>query len=243
MSYGIKQRFKPNPTHNPIHRRKLILQRPSLRKKEGADEVEGGLEDFHVLVINSSQAMAKEITMQLTLAIPGCSIMYAPTLELARLLIRRREIQLVVSSPILPDGSIAKLKDVLEKLRDPPDVVVVGNVTIDSADVLGDSVYDMAALRRLGRQKIKEKMATQKVSSETEKLEDTISTLGADLRNDLNNPLQEIVAMVYVAQKCHGEANPATDQALVAIDKAAKNMAEVVTGLEDKIKNAVRDVP
>ena len=69
---------------------------------------EGG-SGYSVLVINSSQEMAREITKELTLGIPGCSIMYAPTIELARWIIKRRAIDLVVSCPVLPDGSIIKL--------------------------------------------------------------------------------------------------------------------------------------
>jgi uncharacterized protein YaaW (UPF0174 family) len=64
-----------------------------------------------------------------------------------------------------------------------------------------------------------------------------IRSLGADLRNDLNNPLQEIVAMVFVA-KASGESS-ATSTALEAIDKAAQNLAGVVKGLETRILGAV----
>ena len=69
---------------------------------------------------------------------------------------------------------------------------------------------------------------------------ETISSLGADLRNDLNNPLQEIVAMLFVAKAGGPVANGPTAQALDAIDRAAKNMASVVKTLEDKIRRAVQ---
>lgn len=54
--------------------------------------------EVNVLVINDSQDMAKEMSMQLTLALPGCSITYAPTIELAKWILGRRSINLVVSA-------------------------------------------------------------------------------------------------------------------------------------------------
>ena len=106
--------------------------------------------DVNVLVINDSHDMAKEITMQLTLALPGCSITYAPTIELAKWILCRRKISLVVSSPLLPDGGIARLRDSLQKLQSPPDVVVVGDLALRSAELFGDSRYEFAAVRRIG---------------------------------------------------------------------------------------------
>jgi signal transduction histidine kinase len=67
----------------------------------------------------------------------------------------------------------------------------------------------------------------------------TISNLGADIRNDLNNPLQEIVALAFVAHSSQG-LSPSAEQALSAIQAAASNMATVVNKLEDKIRGAVR---
>ena len=64
-----------------------------------------------------------------------------------------------------------------------------------------------------------------------------MKNLGADIRNDLNNPLQEIVAMVFVA-KASGQSETA-DKALEAISNAAQNMAVVVSTLEDKIRGIV----
>ena len=49
---------------------------------------------------------------------------------------------------------------------------------------------------------------------------------------------QEIVAMVYVARSgVLGEDT--SNQALAAIEKAAKNMSSVVNALEDKIRTAI----
>ena len=201
--------------------------------------------DLNVLVINDSHDMAKEITMQLTLALPGCSITYAPTIELAKWILNRRKISLVVSSPLLPDGGIAKLRDSLQKLQSPPDVVVVGDSALRNTEIFKDSRYEFAAVRKIGARSelpapIVRSIAVHSVREDAPPQVDTrIRALGADIRNDLNNPLQEIVAMVFVAQAA-GELAQPTSQALEAIDKAAKNMAQVVSKLEDKIFGAVK---
>jgi len=65
-----------------------------------------------------------------------------------------------------------------------------------------------------------------------------ISSLGADIRNDLNNPLQEIVAMAFVATSSDG-LSPIAEEALSAIQRAATNMSSVVNSLEDKIRSVV----
>lgn len=190
-------------------------------------------EECTVLVVNASHQMAKEITMELALQIPGCSIMYSPSIEIAKLMLSRRRINLVVSSPILPDGSVEKLRGVLEKLENAPDVVVVGAVSARSAELFTEGSYEFNSMLRLGRE-------TGPIINRRGQppIDRTIKDLGADLRNDLNNPLQEIVAMVFVAQAGH-TVSPSTEQALKAIDKAAKNMAQVVNRLEDKIRDAV----
>lgn len=205
--------------------------------------------EFRVLVINASQEMAKEITLQLTINMPGCSIMYAPTIELARWILSRRKIDLVVSSPLLPDGSIIRLKSVLEKSGAPPQVVIVGNLNEAAAEAFEHSGYEIATVKRLSgafggsnnqrfspptflsRSKSSAASVTSLEASEK------LRTLGADLRNDLNNPLQAIVAMVFVA-KAGGSSSAAAQEALDAIENAAKNMSTVVRGLEDKIRRA-----
>jgi signal transduction histidine kinase len=158
--------------------------------------------------------------------------MYAPSLEIAKWILSRRKIDLIVSSPVLPDGTITRLKDALERMTSPPDLVVVGDLNVASAEQMERSGYQVAALRRIpqnGR------------PPAPEKLERSIRSLGADLRNDLNNPLQEIVAMVFVAK--NGDTSKPAQQALEAIDKAAQNMATVVRSLEDKIMKAVEKLP
>ncbi len=197
------------------------------------------LEPCSALVVNSSFSMAKEITLALTLRMPACSIMYAPTLQLARWILQRRKVDLVVSSGILPDGNVAGLVSTFEKMETPPDLVVVGNLSEKHAERLQGSGYAINTVRQLGdvtTAPLIGKNFTQPVP-----LQSKLKELGADLRNDLNNPLQAIVAMVFVAQS-QVNANPSTFQALEAIERAAKGMAAVVNKLEDKIRDVVLPV-
>jgi len=193
--------------------------------------------DFTALVVNASHDMAKEITLQLTLGIPGCSIVYAPTIELAGWILRRRKIDLVVSSAVLPDGGVAKLKPVLDTVAEAPNLVVVGDLSVQNAEILGGGNYEFRAVRKLSKIE-----RPTRNSSKQPLIQATIRSLGADIRNDLNNPLQEIVAMIFVAQ-ASAKNESTTEQALAAIDRAAKNMASVVNGLEGKILQAVTSPP
>jgi len=240
-----------------IRRKRLLLRDPGLARQKKAppdssEAIQGYAErsrhlesgEFPVLVVNSSQDMAKEMTMQLTLAIPGCSIMYAPTLELAAWILKRRSIKLVVSSPVLPDGGITRLTPVLKDLDRSPDLVVVGNLNLRSAEKLGEFGYEFAAMKPITkrdtedpRQQMLTAVTTEQAPTSANRRPEPIRALGADIRNDLNNPLQEIVAMVFVAQAA--TVAPATKQALEAIDRAAQNMASYVNGLEDKIRDVV----
>lgn len=189
-----------------------------------------------VLVINASREMAAEMTMQLTSALPGCAITYAPSIELAKLILSKRHVDLIVSSPVLPDGSVQRLRESLDRLPSPPDIVVIGDRD-SAASLLGmQSKYQCLTSRSLGPRK---DPAQQDLFEQTiPPIEKKVQSLGADIRNDLNNPLQAIVAMVFVA-KAAAEASPTTLQALDAIDTAAKNMANVVNALEGKIRGAV----
>jgi hypothetical protein len=103
----------------------------------------------------------------------------------------------------------------------------------------------VAGIRRLGSQVPTTSGALRRsqipkasVASKPPPLEENLKSLGADLRNDLNNPLQEIVAMVFVA-KAGGGSSQGIQQALDAIDKAAGNMTKLVKGLEEKIRKAI----
>ncbi|RMG45112.1 MAG: hypothetical protein D6719_00720 [Candidatus Dadabacteria bacterium] len=196
--------------------------------KKGDHTVEQ-LEKFLVLVVNAGHQMAREMTMQISSAMPGCSIMYAPTLHLAEWILKRKPVKLVVSSPLLPDGNVGRLRKTLENMRNPPDVVVVGKASSSDASLLDGRKYGYAGSHSLS--------AGNKIYKSSSD-ENRVASLGANIRNDLNNPLQEIVAMVFVAQAA-GEVSQETRQALEAIERAAKNMSGVVNGLEDKIREVV----
>lgn len=230
-------------------RKTLVLEKPGINgqlvqmptdavnQKKSAEIV--AQEEFTTLVVNASQDMAKEMTLQLTLMMPDCSIMYSPTIELAKWILTRRKINLVVSSPVLPDGSVEKLRDTLNGLDSPPDIVVVGRAGLQRTSLFTTSGYHFAAVKKISEGE-KPGSLTQKTLSLTANsaLKQAIRDLGSDIRNDLNNPLQEIVAMVFVAKTGTMPAG-ATDKALLAIENAAQNMAQVVNKLEEKIHTTV----
>jgi hypothetical protein len=165
------------------------------------------------LVINASSDVAREITFELSRAMPGIAVLFAPTLDLAMWMLTRRKIELVVATPAFADGSLASLEQHLSNLETPPELLVLGA----ERDVSQPTNYRFAGSRRLDR---------------------ALSDLGADIRNDLNNPLQEIVAMAFVAQAT-GELSPVAEQALDAIENAAMNLSQVVNALEGKIRGVM----
>jgi signal transduction histidine kinase len=180
-----------------------------------------------VLVLNASKEMAKEITFELSSSMPHCSIMYAPTIDVAALLLKRHDIQLVISSPLLPDGNITRLCETLSQLKNQPAVVVVGKMTLKNAEEIERSQYALSYAR---------------VSDRSPKpLDITIRSLGAEIRDRLNNPLQEIVAMAFVA-KSGAPPSPAVEKALEAISSAAKNMSVLVNNIEQNIRHAIEPI-
>ncbi|MCO6431266.1 MAG: hypothetical protein J5J00_10435 [Deltaproteobacteria bacterium] len=242
----------PRRTSNALFKRKQLLLH--IGKAEGAAAVDryagdaepnslSTLRETSVLIANASQHMAKEMTIQLGLSLPGCSLIYAPTVEMARLILKRRSVDLIVSSPILPDGSIEGLRAQLEKLDPPPDLIVIGEKSSLDRRLLQRSVYSFSGIERLSGKKdsAAPRKATEPASGRSVskgELQGKVKSIGADLRNDLNNPLQEIVAMVFVA-KAGGIKSETTELALNAIDKAAQNMAQVVGSLERKILSEI----
>ncbi len=183
---------------------------------------------FSVLILNASHDMAVEMTACLEQTVSHCQIIYVPSITLARLMLSRRNIDLVISSSVLPDGSVQLLKESILEAEYQPDLIVVGldahlSMIRDKGRLSENAPADMALA---GYQKLKVEN------------DDEVSTLGADIRNDLNNPLQEIVAMVYVAQ-VDATMTPETKQALGAIDQAAKSMSGYINDLEDKIRSVV----
>ncbi|MEZ4754958.1 MAG: hypothetical protein R3A13_11750 [Bdellovibrionota bacterium] len=222
-------RFLNSKSTSPFTRRKLRLSAKQRFSPETENTQIFNYSKISVLLVNSSTKMAKEISHQLAIVLPNCSIVYAPSVELAKLILKRRKIDLVVANSVLTDGGIHRLKRVLADLENSPDLVIAGDINLKAAEGFENSGYQFAGIKRF----VAEIEPAEQVMPETK-----VAQIGADLRNDLNNPLQEIVAMIFVA-RASGELNPATEKSLEAIDKAAKGMAEVVWGLEDKIKDVV----
>jgi hypothetical protein len=183
--------------------------------------------------------MAKEMTLQLRLAVPSCEITFAPSIQLARSILLNASFHLVISSPILPDGSATSLSRSLADRENQPDLVVVGNAPIYSAKNFEEVGYHLSTVRRRSVKALEEtSFATQIALPLPEPTRDNLKTLGEDIRNDLNNPLQEIVTMVFVA-RTDSARSETTAQALEAIQKAATNMAEYVREIEGKIRQVV----
>jgi hypothetical protein len=190
------------------------------------------------LIVNGSHRMAKEISLSLSLRMPNCSIMYAPTLQLAAWMVRRRKIDLVVSDALLPDGAVQSLLPILKARQPSPDLVVLGDLREACASAFRQSGYRFSRA-----QHFTEIMHPEETATNILPLNERVRALGKDIRNDLNNPLQEIVAMVFVAQASAATIptlQPTTAKALDAIDRAAKNMAVKIKALEDRIHDAVQ---
>lgn len=183
-----------------------------------------------VLVINASQSMAHEITLELSRTLPGSTILFAPTLSLALWILKRRQINLILSSAILPDGALATLHQFIELMSPPPELVVISDLHSTRAELGSHPGYRFVELRRVSTRQ----------GDERQVIQSRISELGANIRNDLNNPLQEIVAMAFVAHSSQG-LSPMAEEALSAIQRAAGNMADVVNMLEDKIRVVVSE--
>jgi signal transduction histidine kinase len=113
----------------------------------------------------------------------------------------------------------------------PPELVLISNLHSSRAEFGSHPGYRFVELRRLSARNAPQQPQTAGIAQK-------ISELGADIRNDLNNPLQEIVAMAFVAHSSQG-LSPVAEEALSAIQRAAGNMADLVNMLEDKIRGVV----
>ena len=215
-----------------FNRRRLELRIPEPRSEARATQKHPSR---RVLVINASEPMARAMTVEIERRLPGCEFTYAPTLATARIVLNRHAFSLIVSDAVLPDGRITALRDTFSKLTTLPDVIVVGQLPLRHAAHFEESGYHCTCLQRLAEFLPNE---DERTMLDTELDGDQIAELGASLRNDLNNPLQEIVAMVFVA-KMAAQSSPSTDKALSAIARAAQGMATVVNGIEEKIRTAV----
>lgn len=190
-----------------------------------------------VLVINASQGLAQEITVELSRTLPGATILFAPTLHLALWILKRRSIDIILSSSVLPDGPLGKLHEFLDLMSPPPELVIISDLTTTRSEMASHPGYRFVELRRVSMRQQPQQIPPLPAAPLAR-----ISELGADIRNDLNNPLQEIVAMAFVAHSSQGLSLSA-EQALSAIQRAASNMAAVVNKIEEKIRSAVVSAP
>jgi hypothetical protein len=102
-----------------------------------------------VLVINASQETAQEITLELSRTLPGCSILFAPTLQLALWILKRRSIDIILSSALLPDGPLSRLHESLEAMSPPPELVILSDLTTTRAELGSHPGYRFVELRRM----------------------------------------------------------------------------------------------
>jgi signal transduction histidine kinase len=172
--------------------------------------------------------MAHEITLELSRTLPGSTILFAPTLNLALWILKRRKINLILSSAVLPDGALGTLHQFIELMSPPPELVVISDLHSTRSEIGSHPGYRFVELRRVSTRQ----------GEDGQVMHSRLSELGANIRNDLNNPLQEIVAMAFVAHTSQG-LSPIAEEALSAIQRAAGNMADVVNRLEDKIRVVV----
>lgn len=261
----------------------------------------------HVLVLNASREMATHISLELHRGIVGCAILYAPSIELARLVLRRTKVDLIVASTVLPDGGVSRLQAALQEHAERtygqslPTLILVGEAPTEPIESLTRRGYTLSDLHRFessapskepsvvslsGRElrvrphgyrrisPVAQSRALQsdhysksqglsarrltptpastaaqkgapapvtspKTPQETESPATRVESVSADLRNDLNNPLQEIVTMVFIARSASPQSDATTTQALDAIDRAAKNMANIVRSIETKIQGVL----
>lgn len=202
------------------------------------DKIESDKSEINVLVINSCQEMAKEINLELMRTFIGAAITYAPTFKLAKMMLLRKNFDLVVSSSRMPDGGVQSLQETLNSKTSPPQLVVIGDArSTKSAPLV--SGYLFSSIRKISQPEISRHIRPLASDNQTQQsVQDSIQNLGADLRNDLNNPLQEIVAMAYVA-KSQADSSEVSREALDAITRAATNLSSVVKGIEQKIRMVV----
>lgn len=206
----------------------LKIMGATIRLTEVIEEAPESFADMKVLVLNSSDNLARQITLELSYALPGCALIFAPTMALGKLILSKRKINLIVSCPSLPDGNVEELSSFLESLQEQPDLVIVGQKGILD-DKLGSRYY-------MQREQIINDTVEPKIhrlQSGAYSRTECIKSLGADFRNDLNNPLQAIVAMLYVAKA--DQVSDGTEKALSAIENAAKGMAQVVKNMEERM--------
>ena len=185
-----------------------------------------------VLVVNASHTMAETVTLELTETLPDCTILFAPTAQIALWIVHKRRIDLIITSAELPDGTASQIHASLSNLESPPELLILSELSTTRDIINAHPGYRFIELRRVTQ--------TSSVGLQPARNKNALALLGADIRNDLNNPLQEIVAMAFVATSS-SQLSTTAEEALGAIQRAATSMASVINSLEDKIRTAVTE--
>ncbi len=185
-----------------------------------------------VLVVNASHTMAETVTLELTETIPDCTILFAPTVQIALWIVGKRQIDVIISSATLPDGTASQIHSSLSNVSSPPELLILSELSTTRDVISAHPGYRFIELRRVTQR--------SSVGMPVPRNKNALALLGADIRNDLNNPLQEIVAMAFVATSS-SELSSTAEEALSAIQRAATSMASIIDSLEDKIKHVVSE--
>lgn len=185
-----------------------------------------------VLVVNASHTMAETVTLELTETIPDCTILFAPTVQIALWIVGKRQIDVIISSATLPDGTASQIHSSLSNVPSPPELLILSELSTTRDVISSHPGYRFIELRRVTQ--------SSSVGLPIARNKNALALLGADIRNDLNNPLQEIVAMAFVATSS-SELSSTAEEALSAIQRAATSMASIINSLEDKIKLVVNE--
>jgi hypothetical protein len=160
-----------------------------------------------ILVIGADIKEADLIAHELKAYAPDCQIYYSPNLQLSASILSRKEIELVITNNLIAKDFSDQLEYLILRATSYPKLLVLDN--------LGESEN----------------------SSGLNSDHDPIAELGSDLRDKLNNYLQQIVSFVFAAQNSSGRDSTA---ALSYIDKAARDMANTVSGIEDQIREKLK---
>jgi hypothetical protein len=176
-----------------------------------------------ILVVNGDSVLASQVMVQLKQLGSSVIPLFVPSLKAAQLMLRRSSFDLIIGSAMLPDGPLTGLEQDLQKVKNPPPVIVVDTIE-EAAEVPLDQEYRFAKLRHIKRSLYQHDIEiSQSLLTHDRYIDSVLHEVSTDLRDKLNNPLQEIVAMVYVARNAPSET-ALVHSALQAIERAAQEM-------------------
>jgi hypothetical protein len=184
-----------------------------------------------VLVLNNDARIAEAVTVQLLRLDPQISIIYAPTLTSAKVFLKGCPVSLIITEETLPDGSAYLLRSTLEESGQEPQLIILSQAhNFSGLPFEAVSPYRFARVQLIGSTHSYNRGLTEASSNQCP-TKTHISALKrqirAELKDSVNNPLQEILAMVYVARNC-SETNALLNEALKAIETAAEKIASEV---------------